>query len=270
MFSRKPGARPGEHRLDQDRAAEQVAELQAHHGERGRRGVLHHVEEDAASRSPLARSAGDEFLAQDLADQRAHRARDDAHRDHRHRDGRQDQVRICSQSQPQRPSRRARAHRRQPAELDREDDHQHHAEPVMRHRDAGDRDRGGDLVDRRCRGSSRRGSRRTGRARSRSASPAIASISVLPTAASTSARPTGRSRSRCRDRLQRAPQPQPELHRQRAVEAVGLAHLLGEVLRGIRRQHRDQRIAGRDVHQHEADQRHAEHDRDRVDDRLAM
>ena len=66
--------------------------------------------------------------------------------------------------------------------------------------------------------------------------------------------------------MERAPQPEPELHRQRTVEAVGGAQLRGEFLRRIRRQHGDQRIAGRDVHQQEAHQRDADHDRDDVDD----
>ena len=57
-----------------------------------------------------------------------------------------------------------------------------------------------------------------------------------------------------------------EARRQRAVEAIGDAHLIGEFLRCIRRQHRDQRIAGRDEHQHEAHQRHAGDDRDHIDD----
>ena len=57
------------------------------------------------------------------------------------------------------------------------------------------------------------------------------------------------------------PHPDAELHRQRPVEAVGLAHLLGERLRGVGRQHRDERIARRDVHQQKAHQRHREHDR---------
>src|SRR3954449_11001504 len=43
----KAGAGPGEHRLDQDRAAEEIAELQAHDGERRRGGVLDDVEKDA-------------------------------------------------------------------------------------------------------------------------------------------------------------------------------------------------------------------------------
>ena len=105
------GAGPGEHGLDQDRAAEQVAELQAHHGDRGRRGVLRHMHEHALLGEALGAQRDDEFLAQQIADQRAHRARDDAHRDHRHRDGRQDQVlEVLPVPRPA-----ARARRRPPA-----------------------------------------------------------------------------------------------------------------------------------------------------------
>jgi hypothetical protein len=43
-------------------------------------------------------------------------------------------------------------------------------------------------------------------------------------------------------------------------EAVQLAHLRLQFGRGIGRQHRDQRIAGRHVHQRKAQQGHAQHD----------
>jgi hypothetical protein len=66
--------------------------------------------------------------------------------------------------------------------------------------------------------------------------------------------------------MDRAPQPESKLNRQRPVETVGGTHLRGEFLRGIRRQHRDQRIAGRDVHEQETHQRDADHDRNDVDD----
>ena len=60
--------------------------------------------------------------------------------------------------------------------------------------------------------------------------------------------------------IDRLPQPEPELHRQRPIEAIGRAQLLRQFLAGIGRQDRDQRIAGRDMHQEKAHQRHAEHD----------
>ena len=66
--------------------------------------------------------------------------------------------------------------------------------------------------------------------------------------------------------MDRLPQPNSELHRQRTVEAVGDAHLRREFLRRVGRQNRDQRIAGRDVHQQKAHQRHADDDRDHIDD----
>ena len=136
----------------------------------------------------------------------------------------------------------------------------------MRHRDAGDRDRGRDLVD-----------------------PGIAEIAgdqaeQQPEREADQGR-GNRKRHGIADRaqhfrqhraaggdgiaeiaVQRPPHPEPELNRQRPVEAVSRAHLRGELLRCIRRQHRDQGIAGRDVHQQEAHQRHAEHDRDDIDD----
>ncbi len=54
------------------------------------------------------------------------------------------------------------------------------------------------------------------------------------------------------------PEPQAKLNGQRAIEAVSHAQLVGELLRSIGRQDRDQRIARRDVHEQEADERDAE------------
>ena len=174
---------------------------------------------------------------------------------------------MCSQSQrPGAGAAGAGADRGQPVQLHREDDDQHHAEPVMRHRDAGDRDRGRDLVD-----------------------PGIAEIAG-DQAEEQSKRKADqgcgdRQRHGVADRAQhlrqhrpaggdgmaeiavdRPPQPEPELHRQRTVEAVGDAQLVGQFLRRIGRQYRDQGIAGRDVHQQKAHQRHADDDRDHIDD----
>ena len=96
---------------------------------------------------------------------------------------------------------------------------------------------------------------------------AIASVTVLPTARITSVS-TGRpvAMELPRSPLTRPPQPEAELHRQRTVETVGDPQLLGEFLRCIGRQHRDQWIAGRDMHEQKAHQRHADDDRDHIDD----
>ena len=199
--------------------------------------------------------------------ERAHGAGDDAHRNHRGRDRRQDQIlHVLPIPAPRAGAAGTGADRGQPVELHREDDDHHHAEPVMRHRDAGDRDRGRDLVD-----------------------PGVAEIAgdqaeQQPEREADQGR-GNRKRDRVADRAQhfrqhraaggdgiaeiameRPPHPEAELNRQRPVEAVGGAQLRGEFLRRIRRQHRDQRIAGRDVHQQEAHQRHADHDRDDIDD----
>ena len=174
---------------------------------------------------------------------------------------------MCSQSQAHGAGAAGPgADRGQPVQLHREDDHQHHAEPVMRHRDAGDRDRGRDLVD-----------------------PGIAEIAGDQPEEQSERKADHRRRDRQRDgvadrahhfgqhraaggdgiaeiAIDRPPQPEPELHRQRTVEAVGDAQLLRQFLRRIGRQHRDQRIAGRDVDQQKAHQRHADDDRDHIDD----
>src|SRR3954468_2145492 len=60
------GAGPGKHRLDQDRAAEEIPELQAHDGKRGRGRVLDHVQEDAAVAEALGAQADDELLGEDV------------------------------------------------------------------------------------------------------------------------------------------------------------------------------------------------------------
>src|SRR5215208_6941087 len=64
------GTGPGKHRFDQDRAAEEIAELQAHDGERGRGRVLDHVQEYAAVAEALGAQADDELLGQDIGDER--------------------------------------------------------------------------------------------------------------------------------------------------------------------------------------------------------
>ena len=61
-------------------------------------------------------------------------------------------------------------------------------------------------------------------------------------------------------------EPREIAHRHRTIESVGDAQLIGEFLRCIRRQDRDKRIAGRDVHQEKAYQRDADDDRDHIDD----
>ena len=60
-------ARPVEHRLDQDGAAEQVAELQAHQRHDRGRGVLHDVHEHAPVEQALGAQGAHELLADDLA-----------------------------------------------------------------------------------------------------------------------------------------------------------------------------------------------------------
>src|SRR6218665_267195 len=85
------GAWPREHRLDQDRAAQQVTQLQAEHRQRRGRRVLYHVAQHTGVRKPLGAQADDEFLLQNVGHQRTHGARDDAHRNHRHRERRQQQ-----------------------------------------------------------------------------------------------------------------------------------------------------------------------------------
>ena len=66
--------------------------------------------------------------------------------------------------------------------------------------------------------------------------------------------------------VDRFPQPETKLDRQRTIKTVGDAQLRRQFLRRIRRQDRYQGIAGRNVHQQKAHQRHADDDRDHIDD----
>ena len=196
-------------------------------------------------------------MTQKVADQRAYGARHDAHRDHRHRDGGQDhEAEVLPVPGP---AARSRTDRGQPAELHREHDHQHHTKPIVRHRDAGDRDRGHQLVD-----------------------PTVAEISGQKAEHDAEHEADQRrehrqhhgvadraddflgDRAPGRDRgaeiaVHGLPGPETELNRQRPVEAIGLAHLVSQRLACIRRQHRDERVAGRDMDEQETYQRHREH-----------
>src|SRR5437899_1812490 len=87
-----PGAGPREHRLDEDGSPERKAELQAHHGENLRRGVLQHVPHERARVEPFHPQREDELLREDVEHRRAHDARDDAERDERERDRGQQHV----------------------------------------------------------------------------------------------------------------------------------------------------------------------------------
>ena len=61
-------------------------------------------------------------------------------------------------------------------------------------------------------------------------------------------------------------EPEAELDRQRAVQAVFVADLVHDLLRGVGGDDGVDRVARRDVDQHEADQAHGERDGDRVED----
>ena len=91
-IQQKSCARPGEHGFNQDRTAQQVAQLQAHDGQRRGRRVFDHMSQDAQIGEALGTQTHHKFLRQDIGHQRANRARDDAHGDHAHGHRRQDHV----------------------------------------------------------------------------------------------------------------------------------------------------------------------------------
>src|SRR5262249_22182332 len=86
-------ARPGEDRLREDGAAQQVARLHAHHGDDGNQRVLETVtEEDARLHEALGARGPDVVLIEDLEHGAARQARDDGERRGRQRHGREDGV----------------------------------------------------------------------------------------------------------------------------------------------------------------------------------
>ena len=136
------GAWPGEHRLDEDRAAELKAELQPEHGEDLGRRVLHHVREDGSPPQPLGREGEDEILGQDVERGRSDDPRDDAQRDEgqSHR-GQHEVAQVLDEPSLPRPP-----HGGQPVELDREDDDENDPRPVVRDGHADDGQRARQLV----------------------------------------------------------------------------------------------------------------------------
>ena len=266
IVQQQTGPRPREHRLDQDRSAEQVAKLNPHHCQRRRRCILDHMPEHAKFRQPLRAQPRDKLLAQDLRDQRPHGSRNDPHRNDRHRDRRQDHVaHVFPVPYPRFRAAGSSARRRQPAQDGREDDDENHAEPVVRHRHANDGDEGRKLIE-----------------------PGVTEIA----SDKAEERPQHET-DECRQRRQRQrvhhglgdfqnhrtigsdrrteitrdrpAEPLEELLVVGTVEPVEHHHLLLQVFRRIRRQHRDKRISRRHVHEQKADKRHAKHDGERVD-----
>src|SRR5687767_6444995 len=121
-----PRARPREDGLDQHRAAQLEAELQADDGEDLGRGVLHDVGEDRAVEEALRPQRQHEFLGEDVERRRADHARDDAERDERQGHGGQRHVAEIVHD----AAVDGGAHGRQPVELHREDDDEDDARPV--------------------------------------------------------------------------------------------------------------------------------------------
>ena len=208
----------------------------------------------------------DEIHRQDVARQRPDGACDDADGHHRQRHRRQDQVaHMRPVPLPVLRPARPRAHRRQPAQIDRENDDQHDAQPIVRHRHPGDRQRRHRPVQRRVAEISRQepqedADRKGDHRRRRRQQQRIADR----------AEDFGRDGAARRDRaahlsLQQVADPDQVLHRHRLVQAVCRAHrglLFGG---GIDRHDGRQRVARRDLHQRETDDRHPEGHRQHQD-----
>ena len=166
-------AGPGEHGLGEDGAAQQIARLHAHHGDDGDERVLQRVPPDHhALAQALGARGADIVLAERLQHGGAREPGDDG--DRRRRERHRGQHEMGEEvAQPAAAIGRVHARGGQPAQPEREDHHQHDAQPEHRHarpEERGDARRGGRggswrAWPRRCRARCRRGWR--GGARSR-------------------------------------------------------------------------------------------------------
>ncbi|KAF0119648.1 MAG: hypothetical protein FD152_4433 [Xanthobacteraceae bacterium] len=226
--------------------------------------------EDAEFGEALGPQRRHEILGQDVGDEGADGAGDDAHGDDAHGNGRQNQVAEMGPVRlPFGRSAGPGAGGRQPVELHREDDDQHHAQPVVRHGHADHREDGGDLVDRAVAEIAGDEAEQQAEEKADEGRNDREQQRVLH-------RPENLAQDRAAGgdggpevALQGTPAPQNELLVVGTVEPVGLHHLLLELLGRIRRQDGDQRVAGRDMDEGKTDDRNADDDRDRVDEAFA-
>ena len=110
LAQQKSAAGPGEHRLDQDRAAEQIAELQPHDRHHLRQRVFQHMPGHRPFRKALGAQSLDKILIANLGDRGARGARENADRDHRQGDHRQHQKLGVAPLQQVKPGRAIGAH----------------------------------------------------------------------------------------------------------------------------------------------------------------
>ena len=257
------GAGPVEHRLHQDRAAEQIAELQSHQGEHRRGGVPADVADHRPARETLGGERADEFLAEDLQHRGAHQPADHAHRDQRQRHHRKHEI---LQPSVQRQRVVAHALRRQPVVQHREGQHQHDGAPVVRQADAGGCDGGEQLV--RPAAVKHRGEQAEDRAeREAESRREDGEDEGVAESGDKLAPHRGRVEHRQPEvAAQRPAEPEQVLHVERLVEAERLLHLGDHLGRGLGRHQQVDRIAGDDVHKAEHDQRDAQQDGNGLDD----
>ncbi len=213
---------------------------------------------------PLAAQCRDEVLAQYFDDDATQGARHQAGRDHRQRDRGQDE--MADMHPVPGPFAGSGADRRQPAEQHREDDHEHHAEPVVRHRHAVQRERHGGAVEQRAAEGAGEPAKHTAddeaehrrrhRQQERIAGRALELVGDQAAVGDRAAEVP----------LRHMRKPQAELYRQLLVQPVVLAHHRHCLRRRVRRQDRADRITRSDVHEHEAHEAHGERDRNGIDD----
>ena len=254
-------ARPRKHRLDQDRAAEQVTQLQAHHRQRRGRCIFDHMPKNTHIGQALGAQTHDELLRQDVGNQGPHRPRNDAHRDHAHGDGGQEHVlEVLPIPNPLAGATRPSTARRQPHQDRRKHNHQDHAQPIVRNADPQHRQQRGKFIEPRVLEIPGHKTKQTaqhkpdqGRQQGEAQGVAHGGHDLRSHRAVAGNRCTQIA-------LQSTPDPGHKLFRVRAVEPVELDQLRLQVGRGVWRQNRHQRITGRQVHQAKTNQRHTQHD----------
>ena len=257
------GARPVEHRLDEDRPAQQIAELQAHQRQRRGRRILQRVIQHAPVQQALGVQRADELLAQDFQHVGAHQPADHAHRDQRQGDDRQDQ--MLDMLPAGRDALEAHALRRQHVEDDGKDRHQHDADPVVRQADADDRGGGEQLVEpgvvivggQRAQQHPEQEAqhRRRQGEHERIAQRAEQLLRHRPVGEEGDAEISD----------QKAAEPSQVLHVDRLVEAEAPAQAVRDLLRHLRRHQDVDDVARGEVDQSENQHRHAEQDRHGVE-----
>ena len=238
--------------------------MQSEHSDERGGHVARDMPHDGAAAQSLRPQRLHEFALQRFADGGAHRAGDDAGWNHRH--GQRGQKRVHGEVAHARARARSHAHGGQPARLDRQQDDEHHAEPVMRDADADQRDESRKSIRERSLAPTRRGAERHAGDKTHQRRAKGEHERIDEGGRQFAGDRTPRCNRYAEIAAEDAMQIQQILNRQRLVEAIGASQRLHHVRRRIGAGDRIDGVAGRDMQQREHQQRHADGDRRGVDD----